>query len=1441
MHESPPSDIIITHTSPMPDTMDKEFDTSGKQHLWERKLLDFSLRNNLLNRKLGKRVVRLIVPDLEAAEDRLALGEDFTLAPRPEAAKKAKGAAADAPKAPVDAEGLHDLAAEEMAKNRLMADLDEADLGTRLKVLYRASRTAMEENGAGTLFLALGVLRWYESDRGDTPREAPILLLPVDLVRKTGQNYVLRARDEETLLNVTLVELLRQQYKVDLAGAYADAEGTQQPTLLHEENGTLAVGRILEVVAAAVAELPGWQVLPLVELGLFSFNKFVMWNDIRRGAGQLAASPVVRSLMEGRVTLTDLDELADARALDKTLRPDELALPMDVDSSQMEAVIESGRGKSFILYGPPGTGKSQTITNMIANALYHGKRVLFVAEKMAALTVVQKRLEKIGIGAFCLELHSNKVTKQHFLAQMNEALEAVRLQGDDDFSRRADELFESRSQLIRYMDALHQPAPSGLSLYDCLSRYLAIEGDELTDGLPATATAARLETWRELVEGLDTVLRVTGHPAQHPLRGFNPREWTLESRATAARLLPGFGAAAAEAEALRRSLLKTYTTAFLKADPDAELREWKAQADRFFLIKAFTQGSYVKRFAARFVRPTGLQPAFDAIPADLERLRTYQQARALVDSLHAVADLDMADTEAAAHTEQWLAHLDRGKDWCLWTERKRRLEDEGLACVVRYLTAPTAAGALPTPREAWNALAKGIYHRMAMQMIDADPQLRTFNGLIFEDVIAHYKLQTARFQELTKRELYCRLAARIPTQTLAAAASSELGILKKAIAGKGRNTSIRKLIDQIPSLLPKLAPCMLMSPLSVAQFLDLEGEKFDLVIFDEASQMPTCEAVGAIARGQALVCVGDPKQMPPTSFFEKSQSDDDEEESIALEDMDSILDDCIALSMPGHYLTWHYRSKHESLIAFSNREYYDGKLYTFPSVDDRSVKVRLVQVDGTYDKGRTRSNEAEARAIVAEALRRLADPDLSRLSIGIVAFSKAQQDLIEDLLEGELAQHPDLEARAYEAEEPIFVKNLENVQGDERDVILFSIGYGPDPEGRVSMNFGPLNVEGGERRLNVAVSRARCEMMVFAILRPEQIDLSRTQAKGVEGLKRFLEFAAGRRQDAEGFASAGRTAADTAATDLPAQIAAALAAHGYDVRIGLGRSRFKIDVAVVHPDRPDEYLLGIFCDGKNYYETKTARDREVCQPGVMTMLGWNTMRVWSIDWYEHRDQVVDRILARLGELRQGAAPAPEPADVPDVPRFDPAHEAAVAPEPAAGVIRPYVAAQLKPAPKRLPSFSETDGTISKAVRDVIAQTLEAEQPVTNRLLYRRVAAHLGLTDSVRLRRFVDWQLEPHHRDPLSDGDDVPEKERIVTWWKDADAMWAFAGFRTDSGRAWDEMPLCEVVGAMRCIVGEQGSLPPDDLKRAALRALGFARRTPRLDALAERALREVQP
>ena len=319
-----------------------------------------------------------------------------------------------------------------------------------------------------------------------------------------------------------------------------------------------------------------------------------------------------------------------------------------------------------------------------------------------------------------------------------------------------------------------------------------------------------------------------------------------------------------------------------------------------------------------------------------------------------------------------------------------------------------------------------------------------------------------------------------------------------------KGTTLRGLFAQIPNVLKACCPCMLMSPTSVSQFLDIDMEKFDLVIFDEASQVPTCKAVGSIVRGKNVIVVGDPKQLPPTTFFSSDYKDD---EHFEVEDLESILDDCLALGMPENHLLWHYRSNHESLIAFSNAMYYDNTLLTFPSPNELNSKVSFKYVDGVYERGGSKCNRKEGDALVAEVIARLKDPAQRGQSIGIVTFNTAQQNYIENEL-NKLIHRFNLEApRRTSATNRSFVKNLESVQGDERDVILFSVGYAPDANGKLSLNFGPINQAGGYKRLNVAVTRARNEMKVFSGITGNMIDLNRTDSKGVAGLKAFLEYA----------------------------------------------------------------------------------------------------------------------------------------------------------------------------------------------------------------------------------------------------------------------------------------------------------------------------------------------
>jgi hypothetical protein len=485
-----------------------------KQLLWERKLLDLSLRNNLLNIRVTKNTLQLISADLDRFEDALADGDEFRILPKPTDWDN-----------PLYESGLHSrleatdpviaLIRSEIAQKRLHSYFTELELGKALQHLYRSSRLSIEENGANTLYLALGLLKWYETPSSQRPRYAPILLLPVEIVRKSAaKGYVIRSREEEIMMNITLLEMLRQNFGISIPGL------DPLPT----DDSGVNVKLIYTIIRNGIKNQPRWDVEEQAILGIFSFNKFIMWNDIHNNADKLKRNKVVASLVCGRLEWKATDTMADAAELDRQLSPADIVLPISADSSQLEAIYEAVNDNTYVLHGPPGTGKSQTITNIIANALYRGKRVLFVAEKMAALSVVQSRLQSIGLAPFCLELHSNKAKKSAVLEQLRKTSEILKHSSPEGFAQETVKLHSFREKLNDYIEALHKKYSFGLSMYEAITNYLSIEGNEsivLPDSLLENLTQEKVSEWDEALEDMVTVGNACGHPYNHPLSGIN--------------------------------------------------------------------------------------------------------------------------------------------------------------------------------------------------------------------------------------------------------------------------------------------------------------------------------------------------------------------------------------------------------------------------------------------------------------------------------------------------------------------------------------------------------------------------------------------------------------------------------------------------------------------------------------------------------------------------------------------------------------------------------------------------------------------------------------------------------------------------------------------------------------------------------------------------------
>lgn len=1553
--------------------------TVGRQQIWERKLLDLSLRNALLNMRISQQTLQLITPPLSELEDMLSSGKEMTLLPRPadwDGQLRHSGLY----------EALHatdpilQLVAHELQHSRIRCYQAEAHFQEVLTGIYRKAKSAMEENGANTLFLAIGVLRWYETPQSQRPRFAPLILTPVEIIRRGAQKgFVLRSRDEESQINITLLEMLRQDFGITVSGL---------DPLPRDENG-VDVKRILHIVRQLIMNQPRWDVETQALIGHFSFSKFVMWRDLHEHAELLSRNPVVDSLIKNQLSwLPEVDSSNESKP-DKIWKLTDVLLPIGADSSQLKAIASALTDKSFVLHGPPGTGKSQTITNIIANALYRGKRVLFVAEKMAALEVVEKRLASIGLGPYCLELHSNKARKTAVLEQLKQVLETGRVEDSGVFEQEANRLEALRAELNLYIEELHKPGPFGLSLYDAMDGFkgmpASIEAAPIEKTVIQDADASRRQLIEDQAQAVEAAAQSLREIPKHPLQPVLLQDYSMQVQTEANQLLPGLhdtggwlmshagrllqSIGLEEQDILRRgqwihilrfldiwisgpdfpaslltvsepiqtwerirtvallglkyqesvsSLSERFLDSILQVQPEALQLEWQQASQRWWPSR-WWQHRKVKRKLQLHAKSGKLSheevpillgqlrllhdeekalmsesnwllpllgPLWKGVLTDWTRIligvdvlatsynqvllivtestqlskwrekfgallaegvNSYavlqqpfwsefsQKLTRLLDGEERLKGLLMWKFDSDTPHVKWLSetmqlyksaheHLSDLRDWCIYKQQSNQLASIGIAEAVVALN----NGHLPASGFA-DSVKKGVYKAIADYQIETSGVLSKFSSDIYNDSIKRYAKLMKQFEELSRKTIVACVNSKLPNMLHEAARSSEVSILKRAIGNNGRGISIRQLFQQIPHLLPRITPCMLMSPISVAQYLSLDLEPFDLIIFDEASQMPTAEAIGALARGKNVVVVGDPKQMPPTSFFAAQQFDGDNADK---EDMESILDDCLALPMPSKHLLWHYRSRHESLIAFSNAKYYDHHLLTFPSADDIETKVGFVPVQGYYDRSKARHNRAEAEAVVAEIVQRLKDPALRMRSLGVVTFSSVQQQLIQDLADAAFAEEPMLEKWAYETEEPLFIKNLENVQGDERDVILFSVGYGPDKDGKLYMNFGPINRDGGWRRLNVAVSRARYEMKVFSTLRGAQIDLTRTSSEGVAGLKAFLEYA-----------EKGKTALPGAmhrvlshSGNVEMAIADTIRAMGYEVHTSVGTSGFKVDIAVVHPQQKGKYLLGVLCDGKQFAGVPAARDRYIGKVDVLQHLGWRIHSIWVADWWMRSNREIQKLQDAINSAIENAPDNESVAITEELPATESLTvEVAEEQELAAPLLlnknaepksqhqlrQVYKEASLPKVPLNYIDF------LAYSQEAFIAQQLETiiltEAPITRRLLYQRVLQAWGIARlGVRIEEQLTSAMERVSCGCLliSNQEIVVPKGFVV---KDY-LQYRVHDIQSSSvKRNVEDIPIPEIVNAMHDILMHQISLPSEELQRETAKLFGFAR------------------
>jgi very-short-patch-repair endonuclease len=593
--------------------------------------------------------------------------------------------------------------------------------------------------------------------------------------------------------------------------------------------------------------------------------------------------------------------------------------------------------------------------------------------------------------------------------------------------------------------------------------------------------------------------------------------------------------------------------------------------------------------------------------------------------------------------------------WVGCEEHLRQCEAENLTPLVRL-----ALRDHPFPRDIVGTFERRFYSLWLDRVLEHSPVLRQFRGDQHERRIKDFSERDSRHTRLGQRRLDERLALRQaqvvslggtePTPETEKVAEAVMALIKEMT--RKRHRSIRTIIQRTAPALLELKPCWMMSPLSVSQFFESAEPLFDVVIFDEASQVSAEDAICAILRGRQLVVVGDSKQLPPTRFFSTSLSDDDEdggedgEERDEEKRVESILDECVGALLPERSLRWHYRSRHESLIAFSNHHFYGNRLVTFPSPDaEHAAGVRFEYVaDGVYDSGKSRTNRHEAERVADLVFEHGASHGTLK-HLGVIALSQAQQKAVRDALNTRKRRSPveDLWLQEIDEEDPVgfFVKNLETVQGDERDVILLSVGYGRDPSGRIHKRFGPVNLQGGERRLNVAVTRARSQLILVASMHADDLG-SELANPGARALRNYLAYAEHGPSVLANQTLTDRGGDPESRLESPFEesVFQALTAKGLALEPQVGCSGYRIDLAVRDPERPGRYLLGIECDGATYHSSHTARDRDRLRQEHLERMGWAIHRIWSRDWAMDPVGQVLKIMQRLDTIRAGTPATP---------------------------------------------------------------------------------------------------------------------------------------------------------------------------------------------------------
>ena len=1165
-------------------------------------------------------------------------------------------------------------------KNKIELDLDKKELNKKLLNLYYNYKFYLEERGINSLYISLGVLHWKDQDKNCS---SPLILIPVEFFRKgISSAFYFQYNEEDFGENLSLKYKLKKEFKIELP----------------DFNGN--VEEFFKGISAIVKE-HGWTVEgDLASLGFFGYGKFLMFHDLDDDNWQNKLPSendnLNKLLNDGFFKKPDIKEMV----LSKKDSP----FVTDIDSSQLRALQKVKQGQHLIIQGPPGTGKSQTITNIISQALAENKTVLFVSEKKAALEVVKSRMQKQGLDRFCLELHSQKTNKKEFIQELKNTLKD-RWDAKEHISSNELRLVKLEEDLSSYgRELLKKYKTTGLSPYEVFSKILYYKQSGLGvssyfDKNLGELTLEELSQRKLIIDSYIKFYKTKGMPQNNPFYGSNIESITpfdLESILELKEKVIDFLEKNVWQEEKLQDLMKTIeeekdqlegfnhlsisSLSLEKLEKIIEnygqLRQkyvkynWQELISKYFYYQEHNKW-WIKFSLPKYNFVKSLEKnnlSFEEFNNDIssyrELVKEYQQSehnlsnRSLEELQQEIQKIVVyfKKSEVCLRVRKNLSEylvfykqVSSLMDQLKWRDlsnysminfnkKVKELKDRSYKVyeiitfnkIKEQFINNKLEDVLKLFMDKPNLVDLGKeffeynYYLFLMKQFFKNEAFISFNSEILETLSIDYVNEDVKFMKNNKERLVAnhrQLIRKLLEQ--ATGLEEEFNLILKEMAKKQRHLPIRIILEKSSRLIQKIKPVLMMSPVSVATYLPQNKMLFDLVIFDEASQIKPIEAFGSICRGKQVIIVGDNKQLPPTSFFEHQLESDIEEDDETISDMESILDLASSKGMDQVMLNWHYRSLHPSLINISNQEFYNNELVTFPSpqVNNPDLGLKFVYVEnGVYDRGRNRHNLEEAKVISKEILNHVKqNPDKS---LGVVAFNLPQTELIISEVEKLRSSHPELDQFFSKEIDPLFIKNLENVQGDERDVIFISLGYGKDENNKLNLDFGPINRTGGERRLNVLISRAKLKTVVFSSIKGSEIDLNKSNARGVAVLKNFLQYAES--NDSLIFKQFSQS------KEIVSYLKGKLKEKNIASIENYGNEFFQIDLAVLNDS--GEVILGIVLDGNIYSKFKSPRDREVVFRQMVSKMNWKIYKMWSANLIRHSDEEILKLLAHISEL-----------------------------------------------------------------------------------------------------------------------------------------------------------------------------------------------------------------